>query len=123
MTTAALHAAAFYHEVATKRAVWTIRDSEGFPAPLNGEGKRSMPFWSCESRARKIIANAPAYKAFEPVKIEWASFVTKWIPGLAKDGLVVGVNRSGAGALGYDIEPGDVQRNVEAIVASSGGVS
>ena len=40
-------------------------------------------------------------------------FRDRWIPGLTKDGLKVGVNWSGARALGYDIDPAEVQTRFE----------
>jgi len=80
-----------------------------------------MPFWSSSSRARKIIANAPAYAGFEPIEIGWHEFRDKWLPGLAEDGFLVGINWSGKKAKGYDLEPHEVKTNVEAIIALSGG--
>ncbi|MFT3727256.1 MAG: DUF2750 domain-containing protein [Terricaulis sp.] len=116
MTQAASQAAAFYRDIAKSRSVWTVRDSGGFPAPKTPSGRRAQPFWSSRSRVEKIIATAPAYAAFEAFEISWDEFCRAWVPGLTKDGLLVGVNWSGARALGYDIEPLDVQRNVEAVI-------
>jgi len=114
MSVAAAHADAFYGEVAEHRVVWSIRDHGGIPCPASAvEGNRAMPFWSSESRARRVIENVPAYSAFSPFSILWKEFCERWIFGLAKDGLLIGVNWSGSLATGYDIAPGEVQRNVE----------
>lgn len=115
MSIVAAHAAEFYREVAESSKVWSIKDSGGFPAPFSTEGKRVMPFWSSESRALAVIRNVPAYKNFTPVSIEWTVFCHRWVPGLTNEGLLAGVNWSGTSASGFDLEPMDVQRNVEAL--------
>ena len=109
------HAAAFFREVAASSVVWGIKDSGGFPAPVAAGGKRAMPFWSSESRALAVIRSLPAYSSFTPVAIEWSVFCQRWVPGLAGDGLLAGVNWSGTSASGFDLEPADVQRNVEVL--------
>ena len=40
-------------------------------------------------------------------------FKNKWLVGLDKDGLLVGVNWSGKRATGYDVEPLQVLQNIE----------
>lgn len=112
MRIAAPNAASFYREVAAARVVWAIRDSAGFPAPINGDKKRSMPFWSSKSRALQIITNVEAYRDFRPEPIAWETFNQRWIPGLMKDGMLAGLNWSGPNATGYDVEPTDIERNV-----------
>jgi hypothetical protein len=112
MTQAASQAVAFYREVATVGSVWTIRDAGGFPSPKNSEGRRAQPFWSSRSRAERVVATVPAYASFVVVEIRWEDFCERWIPGLTRDGILVGVNWSGARAKGYDIEPDQVLANV-----------
>src|SRR6478609_8838692 len=103
--------AAFCREVALSRAVWGIRDAGGFPAPFGADGERAMPFWSSQSRALKLIATAPQFAGFVPVSIDWDTFCERWIPGLERDGLLVGVNWVGARVSGYDISPSNLKRN------------
>lgn len=120
MSQAASQAAAFYREVAASRRVWTIRDARGYPAPRGTSGKRAQPFWSSRSRVEKIIETVPAYAGFSPDEIDWDKFLSAWVPGLTRDGLLVGVNWSGKRAHGYDLEPAQVARNVAAITKSEG---
>ena len=47
------------------------------------------------------------------VKKSWDEFRDRWLEGLKRDGLSVGVNWSGARATGYEVEPDSVRRNVE----------
>ncbi|HEY2787522.1 MAG TPA: DUF2750 domain-containing protein [Fimbriiglobus sp.] len=116
MSQAASQAWAFYRDVAKSRVVWTVRDDGGFPAPKTSSGQRAQPFWSSRSRVEKIIKNVPAYADFEPYEITWDDFCEKWVPGMTKDGLLVGVNWSGKRAVGYDIEPERLKQSVEAVI-------
>jgi hypothetical protein len=116
MSQAASQAWAFYREVATNGTLWTVRDEDGFPAPMTASGRRAQPFWSSRSRVEKIIKSVPAYAGFHPHEINWTEFCNKWVPGMTRDGLLVGVNWSGQRAIGYDLEPQDLQRNVEAVI-------
>jgi Protein of unknown function (DUF2750) len=114
VTVSAAQAAAFYEEVLSGGSVWALRDSEGFPAPINGEGVRAMPFWSKRSRAQRIIDSVPAYEGFEVVELDLASWRNKWLPDLAKNNLSVGLNWSGARATGYDLPADQVAQNLQA---------
>jgi len=112
MSQAASQAAAFYRDVAKHRVVWTLRDDGGFPAPKLPSGQRAQPFWSSRSRVERIIAAAPAYRGFTPFAISWEAFEKDWLPGLERDGLLVGVNWSGPRARGYDMTSAEVRANV-----------
>jgi len=113
MSVSAAQAEAFYQEVLRTGQVWAIRDEAGFPAPLTPEG-RAMPFWSARSRAVKVVQNVDAYERFEPVQLTLDEWRGRWLPGLAKDGIRVGLNWSGARAVGYDLDPDDVEVNLSA---------
>lgn len=105
MSTAAAHYAAFYREARDGGEVWTVRDDDGFPAPETTSGARAMPFWSRRSRVERIVAAAPAYAAFDIVTVPLPEFRSRWLPGLERDGLLVGINWSGESATGYDVAP------------------
>jgi hypothetical protein len=113
MSVSAAQADAFYREVLRTGQVWAIRDEGGFPAPQTPEG-RAMPFWSAHSRAVKVIENVDAYHGFEPVQLTLDEWRARWLPGLAEDGLRVGLNWSGARAVGYDFDPRDVEQHLAA---------
>lgn len=118
MSQAASQAWAFYRDVAKNRILWTIRDEGGFPAPKTTEG-RAQPFWSSLSRVQRVIKSVPAYQGFLPHELSWAEFCERWVPCLTNDNILVGVNWSGARALGYDIEASTVQQSVEAVIQQS----
>ena len=48
----------------------------------------------------------------------WAEFCDEWVRELKEEGVLVGVNWSGKWAVGYDLDPGDLKRNVEAVIAN-----
>jgi hypothetical protein len=105
MSISSIQANKFYKEVIEKQKVYTVKDSGGFPAPKNSQGKRSQPFWSSRSRVEKIIKTVPAYKDFEIVEFSLDEFKNKLLKELSHDQFLVGVNWSGTSAKGYDIEP------------------
>jgi hypothetical protein len=113
MSISSIHAHEFYKQIAKDKKVWTIKDSGGFPAPKNSEGKRAQPFWSSITRVQKIIINVSAYTNFEPYEITWECFRDKWLPGLKKDGILIGINWSGNKAKGYDIDADNAKFAIE----------
>ena len=72
-----------------------------------------MPFWSSLSRAKKIVANVPAYAGFEPVEMSWKEFRDEWLPQLAEADELLGVNWNGPRAVGYDLPGETVKLAVE----------
>src|ERR1044072_8598347 len=103
MSQAASQAAAFYREVASSGKGWTIRDDGGYPAPFGDGGRRAQPFWSSLSRVERVITSVPACAGFKPDEIALERFLSAWVPGLTRDGILVGVNWSGERAVGYDV--------------------
>lgn len=111
MSVSAAQADAFYREVVEHSTVWGVRDAQGFPAPETLEG-RTMPFWSLRSRADGIVAKVPAYAGFEVVGLPLDEWRERWLPGLQRDGIRVGLNWSGDNATGFDLAPEDVEHNM-----------
>ncbi|MEU1720358.1 DUF2750 domain-containing protein [Nonomuraea sp. NPDC005692] len=118
MSQSGAQAAAFFRDVASHRTVWTVQDESGCPAPMTPSGRRSMPFWSSRSQAEKIIRTAPAYAAMEPREIDVDDWMCEWLPHLKRDGLLVGINWSGARVVGWDFEVDHAISRLEAAQAS-----
>lgn len=114
VSVAAAQADAFYRELIAAELVYGVRDDGGFPAPMTSSGERAMPFWSKRSRAQRIIDNVEAYGGMTIVEFTLSEWLEKWVPGLERDGLLIGLNWSGEGAIGYDLTPSDLLRNLEA---------
>ena len=89
--------------------MYTVEDAEGIPAPEIPDGRRAMPFWSKRSRAERVIATVPAFAACRVRELTLEEFAVRWLDGLERDGLLVGVNWSGPAAAGYDVEPSEVR--------------
>lgn len=108
MSLSGAHTAAFRREVPQEGRVWSIRDTRGYPAPVNADGTRAMPFWSKPTRAQRVVSQVEAYRDFEVVEIGVGDWLGSWLPGLERDGLLVGVNWAGARATGFDMAPTQV---------------
>ena len=121
MTISAAQAAAFSAEVTETRSVWTVRDDGGYPAPLSADGSRAQPFWSLRTRAERVVEQVPAYAGFTVVEVPLDVFRARWLPGLERDGVQVGVNWSGSTATGYNLPAADVERNISALEARNAG--
>lgn len=93
--------------------MWGIRDEEGFPAPQTPNG-RAMPFWSKRSRAERVIAEVPTYARFNTVELSLDEWRSRWLPGLQRDGVRIGLNWSGDRATGFDLPASDVEANLKA---------
>jgi hypothetical protein len=117
VSVSAAQADAFYGEAIEHSTVWAVRDADGFPAPETPEG-RAMPFWSLRNRAEGIVAKVPAYGGFEVVELPLDEWRSRWLPGLQRDGIRVGLNWSGDAATGYDPLPDEVEANLAARDAS-----
>ncbi|GGT22141.1 DUF2750 domain-containing protein [Nonomuraea spiralis] len=114
MSQSGAQAAAFFRDVVARRRLWTVQDGDGCPAPPTARGRRSMPFWSSLAGVEKVIRTAPAYAAMEPREIGVDEWVGEWLPGLERDGLLVGVNWSGRRVVGWDLEVEHVLARLEA---------
>jgi uncharacterized protein DUF2750 len=114
VTTSAAQADAFYTEAVAHSAVWTVRDERGYPAPVGDGGRRAHPFWSSQARAERVIATVTAYAGMTAERIELTTWRDRWLPGLRRDGFLVGLNWSGARATGYDVSPDDALRALAA---------
>ena len=103
-------ATAFFNELAGKTVVWTLTDSDGV-ATSGG----SMPFFSSEQRAKSLIDQIPDYANFEPLSVPIADFQSRWLPGLARDELSVGLNWYGPAATGHNYTPREVAEWLERV--------
>jgi hypothetical protein len=94
-------AAAFFREVARRRVVWWVRDDEGAPTwPSSTGDGRTVPYWSSEARANRAVAIWGA--GLRTVSMPLRRWRVVELPGLAPEGLRVGINWSGPRLTGWD---------------------
>jgi hypothetical protein len=117
MSNVASHVAAFYRDVRRHGRVFAVRDAAGFPVPVAAGGGRSMPFWSTRSRAERVILSVPAFATMYPEELSLTLFVERWLPGLQRDGLLVGLNWTAPQAAGWEFAPTDVLARLAAEIA------
>ncbi|MEU1748649.1 DUF2750 domain-containing protein [Micromonospora arida] len=109
MTVSAAHSAAFRSEAPAAGRVWTLLEDDGsYIAPHKPDGSRAMPFWSLRSRAQRVVEQVPAYNGLEIVSMPFDQWLRDFVPWLAEQGVLIGVNWSGERATGYDVSPQDM---------------
>jgi hypothetical protein len=108
MSLSGAHRAAFRREAPQEGRVFSIRDAGGYPIATDEDGARTLPFWSKPSRAQKVVSQVAAYGGFDVVEIDLEDWLGHWLPGLEREGYLVGVNWAGPRATGYDETPGRV---------------
>jgi hypothetical protein len=108
MSLSGAHRAAFRREAPQEGRVFSIRDAGGFPLAKDPDGSRALPFWSKSSRAQKVVGQVSAYRKFDVVEIDLTDWLGRWLPGLEREGYLIGVNWAGPKATGYDVPPGQV---------------
>lgn len=74
-----------------------------------------MPFWSLASRAERVIASVPAYRGFEVISLPLDRWREAWLPGLDRDGILVGLNWSGLRATGFEAPARVVAETLETL--------
>jgi hypothetical protein len=103
MSLSGAHRAAFRREAPQEGRVFSIRDEGGYPITRDDDGYRALPFWSKSSRAQRVIGQVPAFAGFDVVDIPLDDWLDRWLPGLEREGVLVGLNWAGPRATGYDL--------------------
>ena len=93
--------------------MWTVGIGDN-PVTLESNGVRVQPMWSSRSRVEKIIANVKAYSNCTVLGIKWSEFERLWLDLLVKEGVLLGLNWSGAKANGYEMPARLVAESVRA---------
>jgi hypothetical protein len=109
LSTSAAQAAAFRREVPHAGQVWTVLENGAYIAPHKRDGQRTMPFWSRESRAGKVVGQVTAYQGLTIITIPVEEWLGELLPWLSTRAVLIGVNWSGARAKGYDLSPEKVR--------------
>ena len=108
MSLSGAHKSAFRREASHTGRVFSIRDERGFPVTKDADGTRALPFWSRESRAKKVVDHVAAFQNFDVVEIAMDAWLGRWLPDLQRAGVLIGINWAGPRATGYDMAPTQV---------------
>ncbi|WP_174526260.1 DUF2750 domain-containing protein [Micromonospora maritima] len=110
MSQSGSQAAAFFREVAHHHVVWFVRDDAGSPAPMTSNGKRAAPYWSTLARAQRAAETWGHGLRAESMSLEhWRG---EELPGLARDGFLVGINWTGARLVGWEFTVDEVRNRL-----------
>jgi hypothetical protein len=82
----------FFTEVIASEVLWGLEGPDGWAlCPAEGEDDTDvMPFWSQREFAEPHCEGD--WSEYRPTAIALEEFLDDWLPGLDKDGLLVGVN-------------------------------
>ena len=83
----------FFDEVVATGYLYSFMNDEGIPLGTEREkGTRVMPFWSSQHGAEQMIALFPGDHSYKPIRIALPEFEHNWLPGIERDGLLIGIN-------------------------------
>lgn len=112
MSTAALHASAFYEQVAREGSVFSFSDEDSMLI-FRIRDQDVTPFWSSRSRMERVQAAHPKYAAYTIDEEPLDRFMRKTLQQLEEEAIQIGVNWSGARLTGYDVSAVELRRNIE----------
>lgn len=95
----------FIQELQLEGALWTIYGTDGMPVFQRESGLRASPFWCSEEEAMCFIRAHEEFHGFDPVRITWQVFRSRWIPGLIADDLLIAIAGPAEASSGCDMAP------------------
>jgi hypothetical protein len=101
--TAGTQAHTFFREVAETGDVWSLGDGQSMFVVLSESGARVFPLWSSRRRAQRIVDTNRGYASCKVLGSSWSNFLDNWVAILERDGILVGVNWTGAHASGFEM--------------------
>jgi hypothetical protein len=109
----------FIERVVKSGAVWGLKHSSGWAvAQSNGaENRSALLFWSDRAYAARCARED--WATFVPTAIDLASFIVNWLPGMARERQLAGVNWDGE-LCGIESEPQALKVALEQRLGSSG---
>lgn len=78
----------FVRKVADSQAIWGLEKS-GWAMAEDDNGVKVVPFWPEEDFAKMCATGT--WKSYAPRKIDLEAFLTRWLPGMQRDGTKVAV--------------------------------
>lgn len=116
MSSADLHAGAFFKEAVDREAVWLLRvDDErgsGYARAGTASGETALGVWSTDRRAQKIATTVPEYAGYRAERVDLGDFLDNWIRELDVHSTNVGLNWAGPRAQGARVTTYAVVRGI-----------
>ena len=91
---------------------WSAPEAGRLPGPVERWRTACAPVLVASEQCRSCRERAPAYTGFTPTQMPLETFRSRWLPGMARDGLHVGLKWSGDRATGFDLDPTNVEANL-----------
>jgi hypothetical protein len=76
-------------KAADQERLWSLWQDSGWALASDSEGQEAVPIWPHERYAAQC-ANEE-WQGFEPKEIALQAWLSRWIPGMARDGRLVAV--------------------------------
>lgn len=96
----------FVARVRESGELWGLEDAEGWAiCPSNEYDCEVYVFWSDEADAKQHCKDE--WSGYKPASIELDAFLENWLPGMDRDGYLVGVQFN-ADMAGLEVEPGEL---------------
>jgi hypothetical protein len=93
----------FVSRVRASGTVWSIKEGDGWAlCPSNHQDCDLYVFWSDEAYARQHCKEE--WSGYQPASISLDSFLENWLPGMAAEGFLVGVQFN-SDLAGLEVEP------------------
>jgi hypothetical protein len=111
---------AFLARVIQQVEVWTLKGHDGFIAFSDDDGRDCFPFWPDAACAKALATEDWGDCRPEPLALD--VFMTRWLPGMAKDGRLAAVFPAPDGS-GVVIEPETLLQDLREEIDDEGQAS
>lgn len=107
----------FLHKAIESGRVWGLKHPKkgwvfGWSDRKGKDPVQVLPFWSSKAAADRCSYDE--WNAFRPTSIPLGDFVSRWLPGMKRDGVLVGTNWN-AKLIGYECTPKELKEQFEAL--------
>lgn len=102
----------FVRRVVECGQVWGLKGDNGWAFAESNENEETsvLLFWSDEPYARRAQSE---FTEYTPATISLFDFLYRWLPGMTRDGLLVGTNWTGD-LVGIETDPFNLREEIEA---------
>jgi hypothetical protein len=104
----------FISRVLASQVVWGLKAARGFAdCDSNESDGPVLMFWSDRAYATRV--RQQSFPEYEPEEITLFDFLFRWLPGMAKDGVLAGTNWPGD-LVGLEIAPMELRETILSVM-------